>query len=91
MIFLTAPIEDTLAWDPADSKQYLRQMEALGGRGNQLATELRLWFGSLWHGERLAVTVACMTLLVFFGYVFFSSPLPAKEGTLHDIRHERKQ
>ena len=87
-IFLTAPLEDTLAWDPSDSKQYLRQMETVGGRGNELATEIRLWFGSLWHGERLAVTVAVLTLVVFFVYLAGSSPRPAEGGTLHDIQQK---
>jgi len=47
-----------------DSKQYLRGMELYGGEANVLAAELMQWFQSLWHGKRLAVTVACITVLV---------------------------
>ena len=61
VIYMTAPLDDTLSWDPADSKGYLRQMESVGGKGNELATNVRLWFASLWHGERLAVTVVVLT------------------------------
>ena len=46
------------------SKQYLRGMELYGGKANVLAAELMQWFQSLWHGKRLAVTVACITVLV---------------------------
>ena len=85
VIFLTAPLDETLAWDPQDSKQYLHQIEIYGGKGNMLATELRLWFVSLWHGERLAVTVGCLTFLVLFFYLAGSRPRPAETGTLVDI------
>ena len=55
---------DTLGYDPAQSKQYLRAMELYGGKANVLAAELRQWFDSLWHGTRLAYTVACATVLL---------------------------
>jgi hypothetical protein len=62
-IYLTAaPAPD----DPLgrqDSRQYLRAMELYGGKANILAAELLDWFQSLWHGRRLAVTVACTTVL----------------------------
>ena len=40
-----------------------RTMELYGGKANILAAELLDWFQSLWHGRRLAVTVACTTVL----------------------------
>jgi len=49
---------------PEDSKQYLRGLELYGGTANVLADELRLWFVGLWHGKSLALTVACITILV---------------------------
>ncbi len=49
---------------PEDSKQYLRQMEVYGGRANVLATQAREWFGGLWHGKRLAGTIAVLSLVV---------------------------
>ena len=61
--------------DPADSKQYQRQMELYGGKANVLAAELLRWFGSLWHGRRLALTVACATVLVAGGF-WLSADLP---------------
>jgi hypothetical protein len=47
-----------------ESKQYLRTLELYGGKANVLATELRQWLESLWHGTRLAYTVACATVLL---------------------------
>lgn len=62
-IYLTAgpTAEDPLG--PQDSRQYLRAMELYGGKANLIAAELVGWFQSLWRGRRLAVTVACTTLL----------------------------
>jgi hypothetical protein len=88
VIYLTAPLDDSLSWDPADSKQYLRQMESVGCKGNELATNVRLWFASLWHGERLAVTVVVLTMLVMVVYLAGSRPRPAEAGTLIDLEQK---
>jgi hypothetical protein len=60
-----------------ESKQYLRQMELYGGKANVLAAELQHWLSSLWHGRRLALTVACGTLLVAGAYWLVAAPLPS--------------
>src|SRR5437870_2266307 len=60
-----APVTgDALGYNAAESKQYLRTMELYGGKANVLAAELRQWFEGLWHGTRLAYTVACATVLL---------------------------
>lgn len=38
-------------------------MELYGGKANILAAERLDWVQSLWHGRRLAMTVACATVL----------------------------
>lgn len=68
------PRPNPLGYDPNDSKQYLRQMEMYGGTANVLASEIRLWFESLWHGTRLAFTVAFLTLLTAGAYWLFTRP-----------------
>ena len=55
---------DALGYNPEESKQYLRAMELYGGKANVLAAELRRWFDSLWHGTRLAYTLASATVLL---------------------------
>ena len=70
----TEPRPNPLGYDPADTKQYLRQMEMYGGTANLLASEIRLWFESLWHGKRLAYTVAFLTTLAAGVYWLFTRP-----------------
>ncbi len=63
--------------DPEDSKQYLREMQVYGGTANVLAGELREGFGSLWHGKRLAFTVAFLTIVSAGAGRFVTRRLPA--------------
>ena len=51
-------------YQPEETKQYLRTLELYGGKANVMATELREWVGSLWHGRRLAYTVGCASVLL---------------------------
>lgn len=88
-IFLTAPPDEPPAWDPMQSKQYLRQLEIIGGKSAVFGAELQQWFSSLWHGENLGFTVAFLTLLVLAVYLFASTPQPRESGTVHDIRREK--
>jgi hypothetical protein len=76
-----SPGANPLGYDPSDTKQYLRQMEVYGGTANLLATQLRLWFASLWRGERLAYSVAVLTLVAAWAYSFFTRPLPPDDNT----------
>jgi hypothetical protein len=77
VIYLTAAAPDDSAIDLADSKQYLRQMELYGGKANLLAAEIRAWVASLWHGRRLALTVAVVTVATAGGYWVVAAPLPS--------------
>jgi hypothetical protein len=65
------------SYDPEQSKQYLRTMELYGGKANVLAAELRAWFDALWHGTRLAYTVACAS--VFLATAFWLGAAAAEE------------
>ena len=59
-----------LGYDPLTTKKYLREMELYGGTLNVLATQIRQWFGGLWHGRALAYTVAVLAaaLASFFWF-----------------------
>ncbi len=59
-----------------ETKQYLRQMEVYGGKANVLASEVRAWLAALWHGKRLAFTVACLTLAASGILRLAATPLP---------------
>ena len=78
VIYLTAqpPPGNALGYDPLDTKRYLHDLEVYGGKANVLAAEFRDWFDSLWHGKRLAFTVAALSLIAAFVFKFFATPLP---------------
>ncbi len=73
------PRPNPLGYEPEDSKQYLREIQMYGGTANLLATELREWLGSLWHGKRLAYTVATLSTLFAAGCLFVASRLPLED------------
>jgi hypothetical protein len=78
VIYLTAqpPPANPLGYDPLDTKRYLHDLEVYGGKANVIAAEFRDWFDSLWHGRRLAFTVAALALIAAFAFKFFATPLP---------------
>jgi hypothetical protein len=46
---------------PGDSERYEYELERIGGKSAVLATEFNHWFGSLWHGRKLAYTLAILS------------------------------
>ncbi len=68
--------ETLLELSPETSKKYLRDLELYGGTANVLAVQFQTWFDGLWHGRRLAYTVAVISALTSLGYVFFAVVLP---------------
>ena len=60
--------DDMIAYEIEHSKQYQRMLELYGGRANVMAVEITQWFDSLWHGTRLAYTVASATVLIAVGF-----------------------
>ncbi len=55
---------------PEDSKMYMHNLELYGGKINVLANELVRWFAGLWHGKSLAYSVACISIIISFGFFF---------------------
>ena len=77
-IYLSAqpPPGNPLGYEPEDTKKYLRDLEFYGGKGNVVATEFREWLASLWHGKRLAYTVAAITVAAAGALMFLATHLP---------------
>ena len=50
------------------------------GKANVLAAEFTRWLGSLWHGRRLALTVACATVLVAGGFWLLADAPSDRDG-----------
>lgn len=59
----------------SDTKRYEYQMEILGGKSNLLATEIRDFMGSLWHGRRLAALLAVVSLVSTLACLFLAQRL----------------
>lgn len=77
------------AFMPADTKSYEHELERIGGKSNVVAGEIREWFGSLWHGRRLANTLTVLSIggcLACFlaAHVLTYSPPPDDETTSPD-------
>lgn len=66
--------------EPGDSKMYVHDMVLYGGKTNMVMGEFAEWLGSLWHGKRLAFTVAAITLLVAGVFWYFGAPLPSESA-----------
>ncbi len=60
---------------PEDSKSYQRGLEMYGGKANQLADDIRRWLGTLWHGKRLAATIAVFVIVASCGIVVVANYL----------------
>ena len=72
-LFATPGGTNPTAFEPDDSKKYLREMEVFGGKVNVLAAQFtRAWSG-LWHGRNLAYTVGSLTLLLGFAFWFIAT------------------
>lgn len=61
---------------PSDTKAYLRDLERFGGKATVLFVQLEDWFGGLWHGRSLAVTVAWITAFVSLGLFLLAGTMP---------------
>lgn len=70
--------------EPGESKMYVHDMVLYGGKTNMVMGEFSEWLGSLWHGKRLAFTVAAITLLLAAAFYYFFAPLPPDESNNAD-------
>jgi hypothetical protein len=49
-----------------DNSREMQQLARLGGQFAVMAFQLSQWFDSLWHGQRLAYTLAVLSLVVAY-------------------------
>ncbi len=52
------------------SQREMQQVERLGGRATVQTVQFDSWLGSLWHGQRLAWTLAILSLVVGGGCAY---------------------
>lgn len=87
LIYLTAvdTSENSLVSQFQNSKRYNHDLELIGGKANVLADKFYRWFASLWQGETLAFTIACLSIIIaagvyFVGYlIWLDSEIPPDE------------
>jgi len=81
-----------LGYEPEESKRYVHDMLLYGGKANLLASEFIQWFDGLWHGKRLAFTLACITLLLAGAFLYVGAPLPPDPdaGASGENKQDRK-
>lgn len=58
-----------------NSKRYQLELERIGGRSAVVAAQFNEWFDSLWHGRRLAGSVAVLSAAAAL-LIFLAAKLP---------------
>ena len=58
-----------------DSKRYRHDLERYGGKMAILTDEFGNWFSGLWHGKRLAYTIAALSVALSAAIFFVASRL----------------
>ncbi len=64
----------------SDSKRYRHDLERFGGKSAVFADDLARWFTSLWHGKRLALTLAVLTVGIAFACFRAAERMPDDPG-----------
>jgi hypothetical protein len=54
-----------------NSKKYEHDLQLFGGQPAVIADKFMRWFAGLWHGESLAFTVACITVILSLGVFLY--------------------
>ncbi len=61
--------------EPGQSKRYVRELERFGGKASVVFDEFGRWFGGLWQGRNLALTIAVLSISTAAGLMWFASGL----------------
>jgi hypothetical protein len=64
-----------------ESKKYQADVERFGGKATVFANDLTDWIASLFRGQTLALTIAVITIVVAFGYLYRASRNAPKTTT----------
>ena len=62
------------------SKRYQRDLERFGGKANVIFDELSRWFGSLWRGKRLGITLGWLSVVASLGLFLLARYLYPEPG-----------
>jgi hypothetical protein len=82
LIYASAPpLDSAVAMYSIVDPRYQIELQQIGGNAAVLMAQLHQWFDSLWHGVRLAYTVAVLGIVIagacfFIGYFFADDDAP---------------
>ena len=81
--------DNILIYEFEHSNVYRHNLELYAGKWNVLADEFSRWLDGLWHGRSLALTVACITILISFVILVVAYHLPADTTTVARDIHKQ--
>jgi hypothetical protein len=86
VVYLTADKEPErdVFYDYQHSKKYKHELELYGGKANVIANDFAGWFGGLWQGRSLALTIAVLTIILSGGYYYIASRLELMKNDEED-------
>ena len=84
IIYVAQPFVHDGGGEYSPTKRDLYEIEKIGGKSTVLGVEFNSWFSSLWHGRRLAYTVAFLSIAGFVACLWLAdfltdSPAPDRE------------
>jgi hypothetical protein len=77
-VFFTAPADPRA--DTVAQQREMRELERLGGTATAQTVRFDQWLGSLWHGRRLAATLAVLSLVVAAGCTYVAGLMAEDVG-----------
>lgn len=69
-VYFTAEPDDVDPYDSLAQKKYVHELSVYGGKANVVTAEFIQWFGTLWHGRRLAGTILVLTGITVWAFRF---------------------
>jgi hypothetical protein len=79
-VFASEDRDLELAAEIAGGRMYQHNLELMGGKLGVFLADVNDWFASLWHGKRLAGTIAVLAIVAGAG-CFWIASLMAPNGT----------
>jgi hypothetical protein len=86
-VFASRDRDLELAAEIAGGRMYQHNLELMGGKLGVVLADLNDWFASLWHGRRLAYTVAFISIATAAG-CFWVARMMSFEPPASNARNE---
>jgi hypothetical protein len=91
LIYRNANDADERAYAAMDNAQYEYQLERLGGKAMVMVAQFNHWLSSLWHGQRLAYTVAAIAFAAALTCVMAGEKMAEQADRRAERAREREE